>query len=926
MAASRRGATINDLPTEILREIVGLVWLDSIPKSSFRNIDPHGLPSSYPDGRKISSTQIHTRKTLYNLCLVNKAFYHEARVLLFRRIQITLPHSFNLLLRSLGASHLASAYEKYASTGTVNLDPSDPASFINMIAAAGFAHALGHTLVVGGTATPTPSATRNQSPASGKHPAAATAAATASATAAAERAVSLTRTLSRSRRDVIRINADEDGEVELVWTEDPTSTPESPVYHVTLREENDQDAVTLHQWVRLLDFSNFRTQGMRRTIGQGMDHRFVTPARLLALVTAAQGLIAFGASETMDSALSNDVLEALLFRDGEYSKPSRLRGVSVERSSGRSNKMLQSLDFCECVSQRFQEAMNEFVATHLKKFSGRMTDTVEEEDESDQDESMNLDDEEEQRGRGRSNSARRQNKSLSRSVSTRRTDGDGPSRHPARPTAFPSLLRLGLSGVTLDNELLNPFVLAFPRLTHLDLSRTKADAALLIALSSSHQLQLESLSLAFCKRITSKSVTELLVDAPCTQGLVELSLAGTLIFPTPLDYEDLNVIITQAPCFRSGRLRYLDIGGCALTDELLGLIGPQPSLLDLGLSHCPNIRLEAISKLLRERAPNVQVLELSDSCTSRASTEGLTTNIPGYDAHDPSAINAVHLQSILVGPCAKTPPIPISVQLAMMGFKTGSDPPPILPANARAATNLRVVGLNQASLKSVRGGFGSWKVIRGAGRRGWVVDIAAGPNPEASDEVLLEDAVGRVPTVGSAASDFDADDSVNISNGGSFGGVEGSGHRGRSVRYDEGSLKLRDSTSSSSSSSTDQRTSRSLLRVAPASNSPSARAPVIPSIRRAHSVEGGSASRSRSRHVVGASYSLPSDGKLTPRDEVVRDLPIDHLRRIALQKLVDANGHVTGEIGWHSRKMEVLLGFGFLGRESGLYALPSFQV
>ncbi len=106
MAALGRGANINDLPTEILREIVGLVWLDSIPKSSFRNIDPHGLPSSYPDGRKISSTQNDTRKTLYNLCLVNKAFYHEARVLLFRRIQITLPHSFNLLLRTLGASHL----------------------------------------------------------------------------------------------------------------------------------------------------------------------------------------------------------------------------------------------------------------------------------------------------------------------------------------------------------------------------------------------------------------------------------------------------------------------------------------------------------------------------------------------------------------------------------------------------------------------------------------------------------------------------------------------------------------------------------------------------------------------------------------------------------------------------------------------------
>lgn len=887
MAAWGRGATINDLPTEILREIVGLVWLDSIPKSSFRNIDPHGLPSAYPDGRKISSTQIDTRKTLYNLCLVNRAFYHEARVLLFRRIQITLPHSFNLLLRTLGASHLASAYEKYASTGSVNVDPSDPASFINMVAAAGFAHALGHKLVIGGTASPTPPASRNQSPAPSKQ-------------SATEIGVTLTRT--RSRRDYIRINADEDGEVELIWTEDPTSTPDSPVYHVTLREEHDQDAATLHRWVRLVDFSNFRTQGLRRTIGEGMDHRFVTPARLLALVTAAEGLVAFGASETMDSALSNDVLEALLFRDGEYSKPSRLRGVSVERSNGRPNKMLQSLDLCECVSARFEEAMKEFVQTHLRKFSNRVTDTVEEETESD--EVMDID-EEEERGRGRGPSDRGQSKSFSRSVSTRRQVGGGPSRHPARPTAFPSLNRLGLSGVTLGNELLNPFVLAFPRLTHLDLSRTKADAALLSALSSSHQLQLESLSLAFCKRITSESITELLVDAPCTQGLVELSLAGTLIFPTPIDPVDLSVIITQAPCFRSGRLRYLDLGGCGMTDELLGLIGPQPSLLDLGLSHCPNIRLETVSKLLRERAPNVQVLELSDSCTSRSSTEGLTTNIPGYDAHDASAINAVHLQSILVGPCAKTPPVPISVQLAMMGFKSGSDASPGLPANTRAATNLRVVGLNQASLKSVRGGFGSWKVIRGSGRRGWVVDIAAGPNPEASDEVLLKEA-DAAPLVGMPADPEEGDGSMTVT-----GSIA---RRGRSVRYSEDALDTRD---------TSDRASRS-IRIPPTADSPLAR-PTIPSIRRAHSIGGGSGSRSRSRHVA-TSYSLPSDAKVSPRDEVVRDLPQDHPRRIALQKLVDSNGHVTGDIGWHSRKMEVLLGFGFLGRETGLYALPSFQV
>lgn len=68
----------------------------------------------------------------------------------------------------------------------------------------------------------------------------------------------------------------------------------------------------VHRWLRILDFSLFRTQGLRRTIGEGYDSRFVTANRLLALVTAAEGLTAFGASETMDSALSFEVLEALV--------------------------------------------------------------------------------------------------------------------------------------------------------------------------------------------------------------------------------------------------------------------------------------------------------------------------------------------------------------------------------------------------------------------------------------------------------------------------------------------------------------------------------------------------------------------------------------------------------------------------------------
>lgn len=138
---------IASLPSELLRAVVQLIYLDHIPLSAFRTIDPFGLPSA-ADGRKVSATPSSTRQTLYSLCLVNQSFYHEARVLLFRRIQITLPFSFILLLRSLGSSHLATAYDHYQETGDLNADPEDPSSFTNMVAAAGFAHATGRRLIV----------------------------------------------------------------------------------------------------------------------------------------------------------------------------------------------------------------------------------------------------------------------------------------------------------------------------------------------------------------------------------------------------------------------------------------------------------------------------------------------------------------------------------------------------------------------------------------------------------------------------------------------------------------------------------------------------------------------------------------------------------------------------------------------------------
>jgi len=57
---------------------------------------------------------------------------------------------------------------------------------------------------------------------------------------------------------------------------------------------------------------------------------------------------------------------------------------------------------------------------------------------------------------------------------------------------------------------------------------------------------------------------------------------------------------------------------------------------------------------------------------------------------------------------------------------------------------------------------------------------------------------------------------------------------------------------------------------------------------------------------------------------LVRDLDENHPLRIETQRLADANGNVNSGVGWHARKMEVLHGYGMLGREDGLYGAVSF--
>lgn len=62
------------------------------------------------------------------------------------------------------------------------------------------------------------------------------------------------------------------------------------------------------------------------------------------------------------------------------------------------------------------------------------------------------------------------------------------------------------------------------------------------------------------------------------------------------------------------------------------------------------------------------------------------------------------------------------------------------------------------------------------------------------------------------------------------------------------------------------------------------------------------------------------------RPRTLVHLARDDPHRQALQRLVALNGVVSGEMGWHARKMEILRGDGMMGREEGLCAYHAFGV
>ncbi|THH30278.1 hypothetical protein EUX98_g3904 [Antrodiella citrinella] len=641
-----------------------------------KDIIPTSFPSSYPPSNWTDAT---VRHTLANLSLVNHAWYEAAKPFLWRQVEVRLPRDWLSIVEEIAGGDDDVYDDETAMMVDQTLQRAESVALASTHFGAHLSIELAkslHEKVILSLSGPdgsippellSPPATRDPSPRRLRQ-----------------------KSQSPARWKLMRSISDA---VQNVMEQDHPGlyvpTPHDP---------------RPGRFIRHLDFNHFRTIGMRRSVEEGVNNRFVTGDRLQAVLKELPNLLAFGATEYMDGALGLPVLKELLLRGSPSrgrGRPSRGRDVVVvnpsdpeeeDRERRRDCKELQALDLTGCVSAVFVKALTEFVKTHL--LSPHESDSSEDEMEA---------------GRSR-----------------RRRSRTPPVE--ADPLLFPGLQRLGLRGVkSVQPQILHSLVLAFPSLTHLDLSCTRINADLLDALATSRTIHLKSLALERCNWLTGESIRSFLVDAPCTQDLTELSLYGDHTFPSPLDEDDLVDIFTNAPCFRSGKLVYLDLSSSPLTKEiLLEVASEQPSLRSLGLSYIRNLELSTISEFLRTKAPNVEVLTLVMSSPEL-----------GYgDQHVAPRQASIAVHAHIIRPLC-TPPFSFSL--------TKSSAP-----KAEAPTRLRVIELAPPLLAGLGLGAEAWRIVKSKGGRGWYVDTASGwiAEPNVGDESPSKSVLKRDLPVG----------------------------------------------------------------------------------------------------------------------------------------------------------------------------------
>ncbi|KAF7316887.1 hypothetical protein HMN09_00422600 [Mycena chlorophos] len=623
-------------PPELRLAICAYIHSSCIP-SSVPSLDPlvteghHGVPTSTPSSMPPASwPEPVARKTLAQLCLVNRAWYQAAKPWLWDKLEVRLPRTFLSMVEEIAWDYAEETVDavlnntiRAATLAAVRSSSPDDAQALE--------ERILECLAAPDETIPiellSPVASREPSPRRLR-----------------------TKSKSPARWEIMRTISDTIQT--LLDLRDPgvyIPTPDDP---------------RPGRFVRHLDFNHFRTLGMRRSVGEGLNSPFVTAHRVEAMIKEMPNLLVFGATEFMDSSLNLRILNELFLRG----TPSRGRGRPTrgralleahdaeeeDRERRRDCRELQAVDLTGCISGVFVNALDEFAATHLLPLENTEVRS-------------------------------------------------SPRRSLDEPLLFPGLQRLGMRGVkNVASRTMAAFVLAFPSLTHLDLSGTRVSPELLYGLANSTTVRLQSLALARCVKLTGDSITDLLVNSVATCQLRELNLYGDATYSSPLSEDNILTLFNGAPCFVRGALVYLDLSSAPLTPALLVKAPVLPRLRSLGLSHITNLELSAVTEFVKTKAVNVEVLTLAGTSPS------LDCGARGGSARQAS----IALHTHLIRPLC-TPPFSFSISAPA----SGASPPP---------TRLRVIELSPAMLNAVGQGAGAWRIIRSKGGRGWYVDTASG--------------------------------------------------------------------------------------------------------------------------------------------------------------------------------------------------------
>jgi hypothetical protein len=247
-------------------------------------------------------------------------------------------------------------------------------------------------------------------------------------------------------------------------------------------------------------------------------------------------------------------------------------------------------------------------------------------------------------------------------------------------------------------------------LTHLDLSYTRISS-----LEEIQAFKLRSLSLARCTKLTGADITQCVRSYLCWSTsdrsspavvvfrcrfllhpnrsyLRQLNLYGSMSFPSPLSAADVTTIFELSPAFTSKKLRYLDMSSSPINASHLALLQAQPQLVSLGLSHIPLLPLRDLTAFIKEKAPQIEILTLTNST-------------PEITRPANSAAGMVVVYSLLINPLTSSP----------LWFDLANPPPP-------PPGRLRVIELAAPLLKNLAKAKGAaWRVIRSNGTRGWCV-------------------------------------------------------------------------------------------------------------------------------------------------------------------------------------------------------------